>query len=125
VPETKDDCAGEGQQQFTELDWSLTLNIWLKLRRNCSRFIKFKYNTGSVTYQGVGFSFQWPIISPRLFHMALLDKVALGQVPLGELRFSLPNVIPPMTHIHPSSGANTIGPFKGSLLRDSLSPHYD
>jgi hypothetical protein len=54
----------------------------------------------------------------------MLDKVALGQVPLGELRVSLPAVISPMIHIHPSSGANTLGPFEGALLWDSFSPCY-
>jgi hypothetical protein len=88
--------------------------------------MKFKYNIDRAIHQRFVFSLQWSGISPRLFHMTfMLDRVTLGQTSLRELRFSLPTVIPPMIHIHPSSRANTIGPTEGTLLRDLLSPRYN
>jgi hypothetical protein len=98
----------------------------LKWRRNVSRFIQFKYNMGRAIYQGVIFSPQWPGINLSVVHMAfMLDKVALRQVSLRELGFSLSIVIPPVLLTRLSSGVNTIGPYEAAVLWDSVSLHYN
>jgi len=54
-----------------------------------------------------------PCFSPRVGHVGfVVDKVALGQVFLQALWFSLPVIIPPVLHSHPSSVAGREGSFE-------------
>jgi hypothetical protein len=67
---------------------------------------------------------RWPGFAPRSVHVRLVvDKAALGQVSLRVLLFSPVSIIPPLLHIHVSSGGWTMGPLAAAVpQRHSLTP---
>jgi hypothetical protein len=62
------------------------------------------------------FSLRRPVLAPRSGHVEfVMDRVALGQVCLQVLRYSAPNIIPPVRHIH-------IGPNERSCSTQTVPP---